>query len=132
MDPVVHFELPVKDLARAKEFYGSVFGWNLMDHPMADGSTYVGCRSTAVDEKTFKPLEAGAINGGMMLRTDKVQTPVFAVKVPSVDQRIKDVVAAGGRLVTPKIDLGIGFYAYVADPEGTVIGLWEDAKPPAA
>jgi CheY-like chemotaxis protein len=28
----------------------------------------------------------------------------------------------------PKIDMqGMGFYAYVTDPEGTVLGLWEDA-----
>jgi len=27
MDRVVHFEIPVVDAARAKEFYSSVFDW---------------------------------------------------------------------------------------------------------
>ena len=33
MDKIVHFEIPVDDLARAKAFYGSIFGWGLDDVP---------------------------------------------------------------------------------------------------
>ena len=29
MDKVVHFEIPVDDAARAREFYGSAFDWDL-------------------------------------------------------------------------------------------------------
>jgi predicted enzyme related to lactoylglutathione lyase len=29
MDKGVHFEIPVDDVARAKGFYGSIFGWEL-------------------------------------------------------------------------------------------------------
>ncbi len=29
MRKVVHFEIPADDLDRAKDFYGSVFGWRL-------------------------------------------------------------------------------------------------------
>jgi len=29
MDKVVHFEIPADDVDRAKDFYGSVFGWQL-------------------------------------------------------------------------------------------------------
>ncbi|TSC98024.1 MAG: glyoxalase/bleomycin resistance protein/dioxygenase, partial [Candidatus Peregrinibacteria bacterium Greene1014_49] len=65
MNGVVHFELPVDDLARARAFY-STFGWNLQDWPMPDGSTYVGIHTTPIDEKTRLPLEVGAINGGML------------------------------------------------------------------
>jgi predicted enzyme related to lactoylglutathione lyase len=28
MDPIVHFELPVDDLQKARDFYGPIFGWN--------------------------------------------------------------------------------------------------------
>lgn len=31
MDKIVHFEIPADDIARAKEFYGSTFGWELED-----------------------------------------------------------------------------------------------------
>ena len=128
MDKVVHFEIPVKDLAKAKTFY-QVFGWKLTDWPMPDGSNYVGVHTVAIDEKTRLPLEVGAINGGIMLRSDKVQAPVLAVNVPSINERIQQVEKAGGTLVMPKTDMmGMGFYAYVKDPDGNVIGLWEDLK----
>ena len=128
MDPVVHFELPVNDLARAKAFYGGVFGWHLMEHPMPDGSVYVGAVTTPVDEQSRMPLKPGAINGGVMVRNDRIKSPVFAISVPSIDDRVRQVEAAGGKLVQAKVDLQIGFYAYVSDPDGNIVGLWEDAK----
>ena len=30
---VVHFEIPADDVARAQEFYGSVFDWNINSMP---------------------------------------------------------------------------------------------------
>ena len=33
MDKVQHFEIPADDMARAKKFYGSVFGWRIQDVP---------------------------------------------------------------------------------------------------
>ncbi len=125
---VVHFEIPVDDIARAREFY-SIFGWDLQDYPMPDGSKYVGIRTTPVDEKTRMPKEPGAINGGMMLRNDKVRAPVFAVNVTSVDEYAKKIKAAGGSVVMPKTEIGgMGYYCYVKDTEGNVLGLWENLK----
>jgi len=124
----VHFELPVDDLARARAFY-SIFGWALQDWPMPDGSTYVGIHTTPIDEKTRLPLEVGAINGGMLLRNKEVQAPVFAINVSSIDEKVEQLLKVGGTVVKPKVDMmGMGFYAYVKDTEGNVIGLWEDAK----
>jgi predicted enzyme related to lactoylglutathione lyase len=34
MDKVVHFEIPVDDVAGAKGFYRSIFGWELTDMDM--------------------------------------------------------------------------------------------------
>jgi len=128
MDPVVHFEIPVKDLDKARSFYGGIFGWNLADWPMPDGSVMVGCVTTPVDETTRVPLKPGGINGGILLENQHVKKPVFAIHVASIDERVKQVEAAGGKVVMPKMDMmGIGFYCYVTDPDGTVIGLWQDA-----
>lgn len=129
MDPLVHFEIPVNDMARAKQFYGDIFGWRLTDWPMPDGSPYVGVHTTEIDEKTRVPLKPGAINGGMVQRSAKVPHPVFAITVSSIDETTKKVTAAGGTVIMPKMDMmGMGFYSYVKDPEGNVIGLWEDVK----
>ena len=129
MDPIVHFEIPVNDIEKARAFYGATFGWNLQDWPMPDGSTYIGVHTTPIDEKTRMPLKPGAINGGIMKRTDVVKAPIFAVNVPSIDDKVKQIESAGGKVVMPKMDMmGMGFYAYVTDPEGNVLGLWEDTK----
>ena len=127
MDPLVHFEIPVDDLERARKFYGEIFGWKLTDWPMPDGSTYIGVHTTPIDEKTRIPLKPGAINGGIMKRNEKAKAPVFAIQVESIDERVKQVEAAGGKVVMPKMDMmGMGFYAYVSDPDGNVVGLWQD------
>ena len=116
MDPLVHFEIPVNDLEKARGFYGSIFGWKLQDWPMPDGSTYIGVHTTPIDEKTREPLKPGAINGGIMKRNDNVKAPVFAIKVSSIDEKVKLVEKAGGKVVMPKMDMmGMGFYAYVTD-----------------
>ncbi len=127
MDPIVHFEIPVKDLGDAREFYG-IFGWKLEDWPMPDGTTYIGVHTTPIDETTRQPLKPGAINGGIMEQTDVAKAPIFAIHVESIDERMKQIIAAGGKVVMPKKDMmGMGFYAYFEDPSSNVVGLWEDA-----
>jgi predicted enzyme related to lactoylglutathione lyase len=129
MNGVVHFEIPVDDLVKAKAFYGDIFGWKLMEFPMPDGSTYIGVHTTPIDEKTRLPLEPGAINGGIMKRTKDVTAPVFAVNVTSIDEKVEQITKAGGSVVMPKVEMmGMGFYAYMKDPAGNVIGLWEDTR----
>jgi uncharacterized protein len=126
MDKVVHFEIPTDDLARAKEFYGSIFGWELED--MQGGMPYTIVRTTPVDEQQM-PTEPGAINGGMMQRTSETPTPVLTIGVGSVDDALQKVEAGGGSTVTPKTDIpGMGSFAYIKDTEGNVIGLWENAQ----
>lgn len=122
MNQVVHFEIPADNIEAAKAFYSSVFNWELADYP---GMDYVGIRTTPVDENRM-PKEPGAINGGMMKRTDQVKAPVVAVQVACVEAHIEKVVSHGGKLIMPKMEIPeMGYYAYVSDPEGNVLGLWE-------
>ena len=72
MDKVVHFEIPADDTARAREFYGSVFEWNLQ--PM-QGYDYTMALTTAVDPKTQMPTDPGAINGGIRQRSERHRRP---------------------------------------------------------
>jgi predicted enzyme related to lactoylglutathione lyase len=129
MNKVVHFEIPVSNMETARQFYAGVFGWQLQDWPMPDGTTYVGVRTVPVDEATRIPTEPGAINGGLIKRAGEAKAPIITLNVDSIDEHLSKISAAGGRLVKGKEDvLGMGFHAYVADPEGNVLGLWEDAK----
>ena len=125
MNKVVHFEVPVEDLARAKKFYQDTFGWQLQDVP---DMSYVIARTTETDEK-WMPKEPGAINGGMMKRNDIVSGPSFAIDVENMEEAIEKVKAAGGTIIKEKTSVGpMGFVAYFKDTEGNVLSLWQTAK----
>ena len=125
MSKVVHFEIPADDLDRAKNFYGSVFGWELQTMPMNEGE-YTSVRTTDVDEQTQLPTEPGAINGGMFLRDERLTSPVITIDVDGIEDALKQIEAEGGTTVAPRTAIpGMGAFAYFKDPEGNVLGLWE-------
>jgi hypothetical protein len=125
MDKIVHFEIPVDDLGRAKDFYGSTFGWGLED---AQEMPYTLVRTVPVDEKRM-PTEPGAINGGMMQRSTDVSSPVLTIEVGSVSAALERVAVAGGSVVVPRQEIsGMGAFAYFKDTEGNTLGLWENAS----
>lgn len=126
MGKVVHFEIPVDDVERAKRFYGAIFGWET--HDMAE-MDYTVVQTTAVDAATQQPTEPGAINGGLYRRTAETpRQPVLTIDVASIDDALKQVEAAGGSVVQPRTAIpGMGAFAYFTDPEGNTLGLWENA-----
>jgi len=127
MDKVVHFEIPVDDRSRAKEFYASVFEWDVQDTDMGGGSAYTTAGTVASDER-MQPKEAGAINGGLMDRTSDTPVPVITIGVDSIDDSLKKVEAGGGSTITPRTPIpNMGAFAYFKDSEGNVMGLWEVA-----
>jgi uncharacterized protein len=122
---VVHFEIPYDDGDRARSFYKEIFDWQLVSMPEMGGYTLV-MSGPSSDQG---PSEPGFINGGMLSRSDAVTNgPVIVVDVPSIEASLEKITGLGGTVVAPKTPVGdMGFAAYVTDPEGNVIGLWETA-----
>ena len=124
MDKVVHFEIPYDNKDRAFKFYSGIFGWNLLDIPeMAYTMVYA-----AETDENHMVTDKGAINGGMFKRNDDAKNSILVIGVQSIDETIKKVIAAGGRVVTPKQPIPNGSYARVADCEGNIIGLADSSK----
>ena len=124
MDKIVHFEIPTDDLARAKEFYSSNFGWQLMD---MEGMDYTIVMTVDVDDQQM-PKEPGAINGGMMKRASDTPSPVITINVDSITDALVRIESSGGGVVRPRTEIpGMGAFAYFTDTEGNVMGLWENA-----
>ncbi|HVK25719.1 MAG TPA: VOC family protein [Actinokineospora sp.] len=122
---VVHFEVPFDDGDRARAFYQEVFGWNLQDFP---GMDYTIVSTGPTGDRG--PSESGYINGGMVARAadSSSTTPVIVIDVDSIDDALAEVGKRGGKTVTAKVAVGdMGFAAYFTDPEGNVMGLWENA-----
>src|SRR5688572_18896091 len=94
MAKVVHFEIPFDDKPRAMKFYEKAFDWKLNDMPQMD---YVTAGTVDVDQNQM-PKESGAINGGMTKRSKDAAGPMIYVDVPSIDDAITKVQAAGGKV----------------------------------
>src|SRR5262245_40896741 len=115
MGKVVHFEIPTDDEARAREFYSSIFGWQLQ---VMDEMQYTLVRTTPVDEQTQLPTEPGAINGGLMKRSAETPAPVITVDVDSIDDSLKQIDSSGGSTITPGTEIpGVGALASMTDSE---------------
>jgi predicted enzyme related to lactoylglutathione lyase len=122
-NPVQHFEIYGDNPEKLAEFYRRVFGWNVTKAPNMD---YWMLYTAATDEKGMA-TEPGAINGGLMKRPmPDARAWMNYVTVPSLDEAIKSLQAAGGtvlrgRTAVPKM----GWFAVVADPEMNPFGIWQ-------
>jgi predicted enzyme related to lactoylglutathione lyase len=114
----VHFEISADDPERAIAFYEKAFGWKTQkwDGPMDFWMFMTG----AEDEP--------GIDGGLGRRENGPgQNVTNTLGVDSVDAYVEKVVAAGGKVVTPKHAIpGVGYLAYCADTEGNTFGLMQD------
>lgn len=116
MPRVVHFEIPAKNPEKTVKFYADVFQWKIekwagpMDYWLA---------TTGAEGQ---PGINGAITGSQGIFTRVVNT----IDVPSVDDFTGKIVAAGGKVVMPKMPVpGIGYMAYCEDPEGNAFGIMQ-------
>ena len=125
MNKVSHFEIPFDDQARAQKFYSEVFGWEI--NKFGDMDYWIA--KTCNSDQNMKPVEPGAINGGLLKRDETGKNTVIVIDVPDIEEHLKKIETAGGKIVMPTIPIGdFGLYSRVADTEGNVIGVWQLLK----
>jgi predicted enzyme related to lactoylglutathione lyase len=117
----VHFEIHAADPTRCAAFYSVVFGWKFTkwDGPMPYWIVDTG--------------EGDGVNGGMLPRQgpppadgQPVNSFVMTLAVESLDATLETVATHGGTEVVPKMAIpGVGWLAYVKDPEGNILGMME-------
>ena len=108
---LVHFELPAQDTGRAREFYGSLFGWtfNSWDGPMEYHMTEAG----------------GQPGGGIYLSDSGERGPKIYFDVEDVDAAAARVRELGGSADDPMPIPGVGRHSQCTDTEGNPFGLFE-------
>jgi predicted enzyme related to lactoylglutathione lyase len=124
MNRVVHFEIHATDTAKVAEFFRSVFGWEVRkwDNPVVDYWIVM----TAPEGSSEPGIDGGIVKREGPAHRGEPRTSI-TISVPSVDEYIKKVQAAGGRNVVPKMAIpGTGWNAYCTDIEGNVFGLFEN------
>ena len=110
------------DPQASKEFYGQLFGWNFEDNPMTgDDGEDLGVYSIAkLDEDRIAGLgpvmgEGQPSSWGVYLAAD------------DVDDAVSKAQQAGGQVLAEPMDIPEqGRMAWVADPTGAPVGLWQD------
>jgi predicted enzyme related to lactoylglutathione lyase len=111
-NPMVHWELMVRDVERAKAFYGRVFGWTFGSY-----------------SPEYTQIETGGTpEGGMMPKPPSAPTPSLNVyfQVDDIERTLREVVEAGGMVVVPRMEIPPGWFAMFLDPDGIAIGILQE------
>ncbi len=111
------FDIYVNDMARAKQFYETVFNVTLVDMPSEWG------KQAAFPFDAQKPFISGALVEQKDHRSTGNNTIVYfeTVNCTEEEQRIEQ---AGGKILQPKMDIGqFGFVSIFQDTEGNTVGL---------
>lgn len=117
--PVVHFEIGVKDLAKAQKFYGPIFGWEFQGYgPTTAMITNVG----PMCEKKTEGI-GGMINS---LGHEPHKYVTFYAQVDNIEKTLEQINKLGGKTLVPPQEVpNMGHFAWFQDPEGNCLGLWK-------
>jgi hypothetical protein len=116
-------DLQTSDQAAAKAFYAALFGWTYDDQPMPDGQVYsmAVLRGHQVAAIAPQPPELAAAGAPPMWNT--------YLAVDSADEATARAEAAGGQVGMAPFDVtDAGRMAFVLDPSGAAVALWQANK----
>ena len=110
---ICHFEIGGPSLEKSREFYEKIFDWKFE----AQGPSI--------------SIQTGdAIGGHLNSLGHEPHTYVTVyVSVDDVKASLDAAVAAGGKALVGPVDIGIGIFGWISDPDGNIIGLWKDKAP---
>jgi predicted enzyme related to lactoylglutathione lyase len=113
---ICYLEIPANAAEDAAAFYSGIFGWKV--RPRGDGNL-------AFDD-------SGCVSGTWVKEGDRTpdeRTRVY-VMVDSIAEALTEIERAGGRVLTPRTDIGpdMGAFTAFADPAGNEFGLYEEPR----
>lgn len=110
--PVVHFEIGCRDAQKTAKFYSDLFGWKVNQHGSA--------AMFDTGEKTGIQGHANALG-----HPPHNYCLVYA-QVDDLEASLAKAERLGGKRVVPPTEVpGMGTFAWLSDPEGTLCGLWK-------
>lgn len=124
-NPVVHFEIYVQDMERAKAFYEAVLGTKLEKMPAPTPGAQMDMWFFPMDKETGMS-SYGA--GGMLVKMEGAPSgPGGTLVYFGCDDcavQAARAASSGGRLVQEKTSIGEhGFFSLAQDTEGNMIGF---------
>jgi uncharacterized protein len=109
---IVHLEIPADDTQKAREFYGSLFGWTFEAYPGSPSEYHM----TRISDQ-----QGAAISN--MEPSKKGTRPYFDVDdINAGAARVKEL---GGQAGDPMPVPSMGWFVTCTDPHGNEFGLWQ-------
>jgi uncharacterized protein len=110
---VVHFEIGCRDSAKTQEFYSKLFDWKI----------------SAMGPAAMIAPEPSGIPGHITaLGHEPHNYTIFYVDVDDVAAYLAKAESLGGRTLVPPVPIPTGTFAWMQDPEGNTVGLWQAKK----
>ncbi|UCG53397.1 MAG: VOC family protein [Candidatus Latescibacterota bacterium] len=114
-NPVVHFEVGCRDRAKTQEFYSKLFDWEM------ESSGPTAMISTGSED---------GIDGHITsLGHEPHNYVTFYVLVDDLQSFLDKAESMGGETLIPPTEIpgDEGSFAWLADPDGNIVGLWQPA-----
>ena len=113
---ICYLEIPANRAEDSARFYSEIFGWRVRER--GDGNL-------AFDD-------SGGVSGTWVKESDRTpdeRTRAY-IMVDSITEALNRIEAAGGKLRTPRTEIGqgLGAFAVFTDPVGNEFGLYEEPK----
>jgi predicted enzyme related to lactoylglutathione lyase len=113
-------DLQTTDLQAAKAFYAALFGWSFAEVPIPGGGVY------AIAQLDGERVAAITAHGAELVERNVPPMWNTYIAVDDVDATAAKVTPAGGRFLMEPFDVvDAGRVAWVADPSGAAVGLWQ-------
>jgi len=110
-----YIEFAATDVARAKEFYGQVFGWRFQDY--------------GPDYASFDAASAGVDGGFWTAKAGEAigkSAPLVVLYSADLKATEAAIIAAGGSIVVPTFEFPGGRRFHFSDGVGNVLAVWSE------
>jgi predicted enzyme related to lactoylglutathione lyase len=113
---ICYLEIPANAAQDSADFYKAIFGWKV--------------RKRGDGELAFD--DPGGVSGTWVKESDRTpdeRTRAY-IMVDDIAAALKQIESNGGRVLTPRTDIGSGLGAFAAfeDPVGNEFGLYEEPR----
>ncbi len=129
----IWYELMTTDADSAARFYGDVIGWKIggrQDPTNAAAGETAGGKDYRMIERSDGGFAGGVLNlTPDMLEHGAHPTWLGYLSVEDVDTSVREIVADGGKVLMPPMDLPVGKIAMVTDPLGVPFYVMKPVPP---
>ena len=109
---IVHFEIPADDTATAREFWGSLFGWQFQEFP-------------GPSEYHMTEITPGKVGGAISNMEPGKQGTRTYFDVDDINAGAARVKELGGEASEAMPVPSMGWFVTCKDPHGNEFGLWQ-------